>query len=94
MSDVKELYKSVIMQGFYDEQYGMKPQIIDGKKHGVFRRRHGRRQSHGQPHLRIVRHHKAGRYRKRQGQAGARRRSGRHDRRRQKTSCKRAYRAA
>ena len=35
MSDVKELYKSVIMQGFYDEQYGMKPQIIDGKKHGV-----------------------------------------------------------
>lgn len=35
MLDIKELYKSVIMHAFYDEKYGMKPEIIEGKKHGV-----------------------------------------------------------
>lgn len=35
MSDIKELYKEIILNGFYDEEYGSKPEIIEGKKHGV-----------------------------------------------------------
>lgn len=34
-NNIKLLYKQVIEKGFYDEQYGMKPQIIEGKMHGV-----------------------------------------------------------
>ena len=35
MENIREIYKKVIANGFYDEQYGMKAEIIEGKKHGV-----------------------------------------------------------
>lgn len=35
MKDIKEIYKDVILNGYYDETYGMKPEIIDNKTHGV-----------------------------------------------------------
>ena len=35
MSNIKEVYESIIMNGFYDEKYGMKSKMINGKKHGV-----------------------------------------------------------
>ena len=35
MENIKEIYKKVITNGFYDEHYGMKAEIIEGKKHGV-----------------------------------------------------------
>lgn len=35
MSKINEIYRNIIMSGFYDEKYGMKPEIIEGKKHGV-----------------------------------------------------------
>lgn len=35
MEDIKEIYKDVVLNGYYDEKYMMKPEIIDGKMHGV-----------------------------------------------------------
>lgn len=35
MENIRNLYKSVIMNGFYDEQHGNNPEVIEGKKHGV-----------------------------------------------------------
>lgn len=35
MSNVNEIYKSIIMNGFYDEKHSSKPEVIDGKKHGI-----------------------------------------------------------
>ena len=35
MNKIDEIYRNVIMNGFYDEGYSSKPEIIDGKKHGI-----------------------------------------------------------
>lgn len=35
MKDIKEIYKKIVLNGYYDEAYGMKPEIIDNKTHGV-----------------------------------------------------------
>lgn len=35
MEKVDKIYEDIILNGFYDESYGMNPKIIDGKTHGV-----------------------------------------------------------
>lgn len=35
MSKINEIYKNIIINGFYDEEHSSKPEIIDGKKHGI-----------------------------------------------------------
>lgn len=35
MNKIDEIYRNVIMNGFYDEGHSSKPEIIDGKKHGI-----------------------------------------------------------
>lgn len=35
MNRIDEIYRSVITNGFYDEGHSSKPEIIDGKKHGI-----------------------------------------------------------
>lgn len=33
--EIEQIYKEIILNGFYDESYGMNPQTINGKIHGV-----------------------------------------------------------
>jgi len=35
MNRIDEIYRSVIINGFYDEGHSSKPEIVDGKKHGI-----------------------------------------------------------
>ena len=35
MSKINEIYRNIIMSGFYDEKHSSKPEVIDGKKHGI-----------------------------------------------------------
>ena len=35
MNKINELYRNIIMNGFYDEEHSLKSEIIDGKKHGI-----------------------------------------------------------
>lgn len=35
MNKIDEIYRNVIMNGFYDKGHSSKPEIIDGKKHGI-----------------------------------------------------------
>lgn len=35
MEKVDKIYENIILNGFYDESYGMNPKTIDGKTHGV-----------------------------------------------------------
>ena len=35
MEEIKEIYREIIFEGYYDEKYGMNPQMIDKKNHGV-----------------------------------------------------------
>lgn len=35
MKKVDKIYEDIILNGFYDESWGMNPKIIDGKTHGV-----------------------------------------------------------
>jgi len=32
---INEIYRNIIMNGFYDEKHSSKPEVIDGKKHGI-----------------------------------------------------------
>lgn len=35
MKNIDKIYREIIMNGYYDEAYGMKSELIDGKMHGV-----------------------------------------------------------
>ena len=35
MKEIEEIYKNIILNGYYDERYGNKPEVIEGKMHGV-----------------------------------------------------------
>lgn len=35
MKNIDKIYRDIIMNGYYDEAYGMKSEVIDGKMHGV-----------------------------------------------------------
>ncbi len=35
MIKIEKIYKNIILNGYYDENYGNKPEVIEGKMHGV-----------------------------------------------------------